>query len=68
MELKELTEKTKELFRVENTEDLTEKIFDAVRNNDDDTYEKFCTLVKDLSVDWMQMIWQYYMADRKEKM
>lgn len=68
MELKELTEKTKELFRVENTEDLTEKIFDTVRNNDDDTYKKFCTLVKDLSVDWMQMIYQYYLADRKEKM
>lgn len=68
MELKELTEKTKELFKTESIEELTEKIFDAVKNNDVDIYEKFCDLVQDLSIDWLQKIFQYYHADRKEKM
>lgn len=30
--------------------------------------KKSCDIVKDLSVDWLQMIYQYYYADRKEKM
>lgn len=68
MELKELTEKIKELFNIESIEELTEKIFDAVRDNKVDIYEKFCDLVQDLSIDWLQMIFQYYHADRKEKM
>ena len=68
MELKELTEKTKELFKTESIEELTEKIFDAVKNNDVDIYEKFYDLVQDLSIDWLQKIFQYYHADRKEKM
>lgn len=67
MELKELVEKTKTLFIVENVEDLAEKIFDVVRKNDAEIYEKFCNLVEDLNIDWMQMIYQYYLADRKEK-
>lgn len=67
MELKELTEKTKELFNAE-TGDLGSKIFETVMNNDVTVYEKFCDIVKDLSVDWLQMIYQYYYADRKEKM
>ncbi|WP_207737068.1 hypothetical protein [Roseburia faecis] len=67
MELKEFTEKTKELFQAGSVEILTEKVFDVVKNNDYDTYEKFCNIVKDLNVDWMQKIYQYYLADRKEK-
>ena len=39
------------------------------KNNDVRIYEKFCELIKnDLSVDWLQKIYQYYQADRKEKM
>ena len=67
MELKELTEKIKELFKAESMGELAEKIFETVRNNDVVTYEKFCDLVQDLSVDWLQKIFQYYYADRKEK-
>lgn len=68
MELKELTNKTLEIFEAKSEDSLTEKIFDAVKNN---TTEKFCEfrdLVGDLSNDWLQMIYQYYLADRKEKM
>lgn len=68
MELKELTNKILEIFEVKSEDALAEKIFDAVKNN---TTKKFCEfrdLVGDLSTDWLQMIYQYYLADRKEKM
>ena len=68
MELKELTEKVTGLLDVQNTEELPEKIFETVKNDDFNVYEKFCDIVQDLSVDWLQMIFQYYHADRKEKM
>ena len=68
MELKELSEKAKSLFGAENIEALPERILDTVQNNGEKKYEEFCNLVKDLSVDWLQMIYQYYLADRKEKM
>lgn len=68
MELKELSEKAKSLFGAENIEALPQRILDTVQNNDEKKYEEFCNLVTDLSVDWLQMIYQYYLADRKEKM
>ncbi|WP_370751044.1 N-6 DNA methylase [Eubacterium sp.] len=41
----------------------------VVKENDVKIYEKFKELVNDdLSVDWLQKIFQYYQADRKEKM
>lgn len=68
MELKELTEKMMALFKSESVEALADKVLIAVKNNDENVYEKFCDLVQDLSTDWLQMIFQYYHADRKEKM
>lgn len=68
MELKELSEKAKTLFEAEDIDELPKKILDTVKNNDVGKYEEFCELVKDLNVDWLQMIYQYYLADRKEKM
>lgn len=69
MELKELTEKTLELLEIKNTDEMSKRLFDIVRNNNFHIYEKFCKLVEnDLSVDWLQKIFQYYQADRKEKM
>ena len=69
MELKELTEKTLELLEIKNTDEMSKRLFDIVRNNNVHIYEKFCKLVEnDLSVDWLQKIFQYYQADRKEKM
>lgn len=68
MELKELTEKTMALFKSESIEALADKVLIAVKNNDENVYEKFCDLVQDLSIDWMQKIYQYHLADRKEKM
>lgn len=69
MELKELTEKTLDLLKIKNTDEISNRLFDVATNNDVRVYEQFCTLIKnDLSVDWLQMIFQYYQADRKEKM
>lgn len=68
MELKQLLEKSLELFDAKDTKELTERIKSAVENNDFDLYLRFEEMVCDLSQDWLQMIFQYYEADRKEKM
>lgn len=68
MELKELTDKTLDIFGVDDIYGLTEKIAETVESDDFATYKKFEELVTDLSVDWLQKIYQYYLADRKEKM
>jgi len=66
MELKELTDRTLELFGVDNPENLGSALMESVSNTD--KLKAFCDLVGgDLSVDWMQKIYQYYLADRKEK-
>ena len=68
MELKELTEKTLELFEIDNISKLSSKLMQVVINNDANKYSAFVDIVKDLSVDWLQKIFQYYEADRKNKM
>lgn len=68
MELKELVIKTLDIFEVKSEDALSEKIFDAVKQNNTEKFAQFRELVGDLSIDWLQMIYQYYLADRKEKM
>lgn len=65
MELKELTEKVLALFQAKSTGELIKKLPEYW--NDDNTKNKFAELVGDLSVDWLQKIFQYYEADRKDK-
>ena len=66
MDLKELTDRTFELFRVDNADDLGPALLESIDNTD--KLKAFYDLVGgDLSVDWMQMIYQYHLADRKEK-
>lgn len=66
MELKELTDRTLELFGIDNPDNLGSALLDNISNTD--KLKAFCDLVDgDLSVDWMQKIYQYYLADRKEK-
>jgi len=67
MELKKLTEKTLEIFGAESTGELVLNIMKTVETNDFNIYQKFEELVEDLSIDWLQKIFQYYLADRKEK-
>lgn len=66
MELKELTDKTLELFGISEPSQLGQAIIAAC--GDPDKLRKFCDLVDgDLGTDWLQKIYQYYIADRKEK-
>lgn len=66
MELKELTEKTCELFGIESPEQLKDALLNAC--NDSNLLSAFVDLVDgDLSQDWLQKIYQYYLSDRKEK-
>lgn len=65
MELKELTEKTLKLFNSKDTTELINKLPNYW--NDNDVKAEFEQMVGDLSVDWLQRIFQYYEADRKNK-
>lgn len=68
MELKELTSKTIEMLNIENPDQISGALMEIVLNGKIVCFDKFCELVGDLSVDWLQKIFQYYLADRKEKM
>lgn len=68
MELKALCEKTIEIFAIQNISELSDKLFDVCMNNQHEYMERFAEAVEDLSVDWLQKIFQYYEADRKKKM
>lgn len=66
MELKDLTEKTISLFKVENPAQLGNALINAC--DDPKLLESFCELINnELETDWLQKIYQYYLADRKEK-
>ena len=68
MELKELVTKTLAIFSVESVTDLGSSIMKCAIENDTDKMQLFYDLVDgDLSVDWIQMIYQYYFADRNSK-
>lgn len=66
MELKELTDRTFELFEVNSPDDLGSALLKNINNTD--KLKAFRELVDgDLNTDWLQMIYQYYLADRNEK-
>lgn len=69
MELRELTEKTLSLLEIETTDEMSKRLLEVVKEGDAKIYEEFDNMVENnLSVDWMQKIFQYYQADRKGKM
>jgi len=67
MELKELSEKTLALFGVASCDKLGEALMKCLINDDRRLLSAFADMVGDLSVDWLQKIYQYYQADRKDK-
>ena len=68
MELKELSNRTLDIFRISDIKKLSDALMECVIRNDTDKMQAFRDLVEnDLSRDWLQMIYQYYCADRKEK-
>lgn len=68
----ELTDVKKEILQLFNSNDIQNiisKIKKSVLDNNNDVYEKYLKIVKgDLSTDYMQLLFQYYLADRKNKM
>ena len=66
MELLEFKNKFLDLCHVENVGDTKQVLYDVVMSNNIDFFEKFTSIIDD-SKDWLQAIWQYYEADRKEK-
>ena len=67
MELKQLVDESMKLFEIDDIKDLGSKLMEIVTEDKIEYYKKFKELVEDLSVDWLQKIFQYYEADRKDK-
>lgn len=67
MELGKLCKKTLEIFECKSVSELGGKLYDAAINGDVVKLTAFCDIVGDLKVDWLQKIFQYYQADRREK-
>lgn len=66
MELNELYHKTLDLFGAKDVKNLGDCLMKSL--NDEEKKDAFCEMVGgDLSKDWLQMIYQYYLADRKGK-
>nr|DAX28067.1 MAG TPA: N-6 DNA Methylase [Caudoviricetes sp.] len=69
MELKQLTEKLLEKFNINNISELKNKLLNICLSNDVSIYDWYVDLIEnDLETDYLQKIFQYYEADRKEKM
>ena len=68
MELKVLSERLVELFGVDAVPDLADALRSAAISHDTKIMGEFVELVDgDLSVDWIQKVFQYYEADREQK-
>jgi type I restriction enzyme M protein len=68
MELNELVKKTLALFDVGDVDNLGEALMICVKDRDAARMDAFVAMIDGgLSVDWLQMIYQYYQADRQEK-
>lgn len=66
MELLEFKEKTIELCGVGEVQEIGDVLISKVLKNDTGFFDKYLEAVDD-SKDWLQALWQYYNADRKEK-
>lgn len=68
MELKELTSKICDLFGCVSVDTLPDKIMLTLLSQSPTIYfDKYKELCPDLSVDWLQRVYQFYHADREEK-
>ena len=70
MELLQLVEKFKNVFSIEKIEDVVNELKSTLLNAENcrKLCEDWILICPDLTIDYMQMIFQYYFADRKEKM
>ena len=66
MELKELTTRTLKLFCISSVSDLGKALMEHL--DDTGSMREYKSMVGgDLTRDWLQMVYQYYMADREKK-
>lgn len=67
MELSELKDKILLIFGA-SVENIEKKIMEALLNSETSIFEEYLNAIDDdLQTDYLQKIWQYYRADRKEK-
>ena len=68
MELTELTNKFTKLLQIENINEAPQKILKVILEKKQNIFDEWLNFCPDLSTDYLQPIFQYYMADRKNKM
>lgn len=67
LELSDLKSKLLELFETD-MEHLPNSLMNVAINNNTEIYDKYLSIVNNnLDVDYLQVVYQYYHADRKEK-
>lgn len=68
MELSKLRDSLLDVFCIQNVDKLPDALMECVNNQNIPTMESFYGVVNgNLSVDWLQMVYQYYHADRQDK-
>lgn len=68
MELSELTKKLKTLLGIDDVSEAHGKLLNILSGDTDEFFTEWLEFCPDLTTDYLQPIFQYYMADRKEKM
>lgn len=68
MELYELTQNFKEIFGVSELSEAPKSVMSVLNNAHTEVLDKWLEMYPNLSKDYFQPIFQYYLADRKEKM
>ncbi len=68
MELSQLTTKFKELLKIEDVSKAPQNILQVLFSCPEQIFEEWLDFCPDLSSDNLQPIFQYYLADRKDKM
>lgn len=69
IELTNLIQGLKEILNADNVEQLKDALYQAVMDHNENVFDRYIKLVdNDLSTDYMQKIFEYYMADRTVKM
>lgn len=65
MELLELKTKLLAIFNLKTVEEMPDYLMQHL--NDEEIRKEVVDLLPDLKTDWLQKVYQYYLADRKEK-
>lgn len=67
MELTQLCNEAKRIFNISDMAQLSDRLLEVCMGNDTVCMADFCESVQDLTIDWLQKIFEYYYAERKEK-